>query len=414
MGPMVDPNSQPDLEKERKEHVRLRRQICLPVEQGPEDRHDFTSFQDQANFTKFNPHASAQSGRGHYSLAPIRDDAALIDPISGRMAPGGEVEARASHGTAMPSVDVGKREKVKTAPPCRAWSAKEEEFEMLLHQGGKRWTSTSVSDAMLRARLGGWTSKEKVIPHKPHGPTNNLIQKISFEVDPELKGSPNAASERWKNELARKYLYTSATQRAYADVSWDNKLPSKISPPRSTLEKAADPVSRIYSLEDCGSRPEIGREIGAIWDRFQSRRPLKTIRPVTFVSPFPRIHQIPLYAGSIGAENMEDVDNPHAKFTPFTIMRTPALYSQTSFKPNIPGYAGQVHWLAIDPTNSNRASASTPSAVQADGAWTWSPDYRYRHQGPFSRMVTTVPPCNPFHSTDKKEVHLDKSWAEEY
>ncbi|KAJ1200449.1 hypothetical protein NDU88_004273 [Pleurodeles waltl] len=412
LSPTVDPQFVPGLNRGR-----FLRQTGLPTEQGPEDRHDFASFQvgpDKTKFVKFNPNATSHAGRGLYSLAPLRDDSSLLDPVSGGLAPGGEVEVGSGQSTAVPSADEGLRGRVKTAPPhCRAQSSIEEERQMLLHQGGKQWTSTSVSDAMLRARLGGWTSREKVIPRRPYGPMNNLIQKISFDVDPALKDSPSAAAEKWKNELARNFLYTSTTQRAYADVSWDNKLPPKITPPVSTLEKSADPVWHSQMVEKYGSKKEMWQEIGGLWDRFQTRRPLKTIRPVTFVSPCPRVHQIPLYTGSIGAENLEDIDNPNVMFSPFTIMRTPALYSNTSVKPNIPGYAGEVHWLATEPTNSNRPSASATVSMQENGAWTWSPSYRYRHQGPFSRMITNVTPSNPFKAKEKAEVRLCTKWTED-
>ncbi|XP_078541960.1 protein SPMIP7 [Lissotriton helveticus] len=401
--PTVDPHSTLALDRGS-----FLRQTGLPTERGPEDRHDYPSFQvgpDKTKVVRFNINATSDAGREHYSLAPLRDDAALLDPISGGLAPGGKVEVGYGQSTAVPSAEGGLRGRVKTAPPhCRAQSSIEEEREMLSHQGGKRWTSTSVSDAMLRARLGGWTSKEKVIPHRPHGPKNTLIQKISFDVDPALKDSPKAAAEKLKNELARKYLYTSTTHRAYGDVFWDNKLPPKITPPALTIDTPADPVWHSQMVEKYGSKQEMWQEIGGLWDRFQTRRPLKTIRPVTFISPCPRAHQIPLYTGSIGAENLEDIDNPNEKFFPFTIMRTPALYSNTSLKPNIPGYAGEVHWLATEPSNSNRHSASATICKQANGAGTWSPCYRYRHLGPFSRMITNVAPSNPF--KDKEEARL--------
>ncbi|XP_030065379.1 protein SPMIP7 isoform X2 [Microcaecilia unicolor] len=181
--------------------------------------------------------------------------------------------------------------------------------------------------------------------HKP-----NLTQTFAFKMDRALQHS-DAYSTNWREEAARKYMYTSSTQSNYEDVSWDTKLPRKMLPPDSTLEEMADPVSRHLTWKRYMMEPAIWQTVGGIWDRFQTR-PLHTGgRPVTFVSPSPRIYQIPLYSGCIGGENLEYMDNPSANFVPVTILRTPQP-RPTTHNGNIPGYTGKVQWTLSHPPRS--------------------------------------------------------------
>ncbi|KAM4705094.1 protein SPMIP7 [Rhinophrynus dorsalis] len=126
------------------------------------------------------------------------------------------------------------------------------------------------------------------------------------------------------------------------------------------------------------------------------------------ISPFPRMDQIPYYSGCTGSLNFEDIDNPNAEFVPFTKVRTQQpYYTTTAHTPNIPGYTGRVHWMAIHPANSNLQSPPS-SADTKMIAYMPSPRIRtsssFKHQGPLSRMVTTVVPKNPFNKVEREEI----------
>ncbi|XP_029445612.1 spermatogenesis-associated protein 48 isoform X2 [Rhinatrema bivittatum] len=241
-----------------------------------------------------------------------------------------------------------------------------EEPTPLLHPGAHHWNSKAISDAARRAQLGGWTSQVKVIPTVvTRGPKCNLTQTFAFKVDPTLQHLDDAVSAHWRDEIARKHMYTTSSQRTYEDISWDTKLPPKISPPETTLEKMADPVSRHFTWKRYKMEPAVWQAVGGIWDRFQTRPFHSGGRPITFVSPSPRICQIPLYSGCIGGENLEDMDNSSANFIPFTILRTPQP-RPTTHNGNIPGYTGRIQWtLSHPPTSYMPSSAPINSSTSA-------------------------------------------------
>ena len=47
------------------------------------------------------------------------------------------------------------------------------------------------------------------------------------------------------------------TCRSFEDVRWDIKLPQRLKPPATTLEKMADPVNQHFTLKRYNSKPEL-------------------------------------------------------------------------------------------------------------------------------------------------------------
>nr|XP_033786371.1 spermatogenesis-associated protein 48 [Geotrypetes seraphini] len=233
------------------------------------------------------------------------------------------------------------------------------------HHGAYNWNSKVVSERAHRAQLGGWTSPVKVIPAlTSRGQKPNLTQTFAFKMEPTFQHSDDTYSVNQREEAARKFMYTSSTQSNYEEVSWDTKLPPKMLPPDSTLEQMADPVSRHLTWKRYVMEPAIWQSVGGIWDRFQTRPFHVDGRPVTFVSPCQRIYQIPLYSGCIGAENLEDIDNPSANFVPITVLRTPQPQPSTH-NGNIPGYTGKIQWTLSHPPSSYIPSSLVNNGMRA-------------------------------------------------
>ncbi|KAM4687326.1 protein SPMIP7 [Discoglossus pictus] len=520
---------QPPMDIERQRRTQLLRQMFMPHISGPEDRHDVTSFQErldqaaQASFLKFNPQALSPGTPGH-CLHPLRDDVPLVDPCSGFISSGADADLRPGTGKNIPSLvdqsDVKPQhtdpwqqsrrlERVRTAPAARSDMCSSLQLPLpandisqdgappvidhydFIHKAGRTWNSRERSDAALRASLGGWTSITKVYPNNPRGPNTSLTQKFEFNVPPELKHLSDAEYRYKRDEVSKKYMYMPSTQRAYKEVPLDNKLPPKLGPPGSVLENQ---TPKDLAPKCCEESTENWRAFGGSWDRVQSRRIHIDSRPVTFMSPFPHKDHIPRYSGCTGAVNIDDVDDPNAEFVPFTKVRTTQPhYMNTSHTPNIPGYTGKVHWLAIHPAHSNIRSASLSagtkmneklkSFIASSGVGikeevdninagfspiaelrTTEPYYYYpntsytpnipgytgkvhwlaihpahsnirsppssagakmngyaklngsiaadrsgskssfNHHGPLSKMITTVSPCNPFNKVDKKII----------
>ncbi|XP_067854757.1 protein SPMIP7 [Heptranchias perlo] len=380
-------------------------QNVIPYVRGPEDRHFFTSFQDQNNvaFARWSPDAVAPDDL--YPLAPHRHDVSLLDATSGFKSPGANVEAGTKRIPNLPFYTVPSADgRARTAIPTGMRSLLQEMSDET------RWNSRSVSAAALRARVGGWTSPVRVTPSPHRVPDSLKTHAFTFNVDPSVQNSCDATSESARDATARKYMYTSATQRSYEEVNWDCKLAPKVKPADTTQEKIADPISRHSTLKRFDPSPHMWQAVSGIgfWDKSQSRPSSAIAKPINFTSPFPRIHQIPLYSGSIGGNNLEDVDNPYTEFTPFTVHRTQKpRHTDTTHCPNIPGYTGKSQWTGAEPDKSNfsRMFHPPPERVYGipQGTETQS---KYRHQAPFSKMVTTVSPYNPFHPKSSKALRL--------
>ncbi|XP_048403771.1 spermatogenesis-associated protein 48 [Stegostoma tigrinum] len=374
-------------------------QAVIPFVRGPEDRHFFTSFQEQDNaaFARWNPDAAAPDDL--YPLAPHRHEVQLLDSSSGYKSPG----ASADSGTRrIPNLALYRQ----PAGECRAHTA----IPVAVQETGESrlWNSKSVSSAAIRARVGGWTSPVRVTP-APHAVPGSLkTHNFNFNVDPAGQTSNDAASESARDAKARKYMYSTSTQRSYEDVNWDCKLGTKIKPEDATQEKIGDPISRHATLKRYDPSPHMWQAVGGHghWNKSQSRPFTAAAKPINFTSLFPKIHQIPLYSGSVGGNNLEDRDNPYADFTPFTVPRTEKpRQTDAPYCPNIPGYTGKRQWNVTVADKSNFSRLFHPPECNGIPHGIEKP-LKYRHQSPFSKMVTKVSPFNPFHSKTSKALRL--------
>ncbi|XP_075067394.1 protein SPMIP7 isoform X2 [Mixophyes fleayi] len=318
----------------------------MPITSGYENRHRLPSSQGHMDQTAQDSiiklhPRSISSSTPRNYLNPLRDDVTLVDPCSGFVSPGADADLRP--GT-------------------------------------------------------GWTSKIKTVPQVNRGPGTSLAKTFV------LQRSHDASCSR--DDIVRKFMYTSSTQRAYEEVPWDIKLPTKIQAPESTTEKVAAPISQLITLKEYELQPEIWQDPCGMWDGLQKRMFHAHKKPLTFISPYPRMEHIPGYCGFTGSVNSEDMDNPNATFTPFTKVRTAQPgYASTAHTPNIPGYTGRVHWMAIHPANSNLPSPFLSADTKMNGSPLGSRiGTAFQHHGPLSKMVTTVSPRNPFNKVEKKQT----------
>ncbi|KAM9200244.1 protein SPMIP7 [Mergus octosetaceus] len=355
------------------QYQNLSKKTCMPLVRGPENRHDFASFEekDSNSFLKFHPHTPPFGP--NYPLFPHRDNVPLVDPCSGFVSAGGDADLQPHVGRAIESmVDYSDVKPQQRVPIAGKGARTAHRRHMILQEEtsqDRRWNSRAVPAASVRARLGG------------------------------IKRS-------WREEKAKDYFYRSNTQKAYEEVPWDKMLPSKIEPPESTVEVMADPVSQCFTKRRYNPEPEISQVIGNLWDRFQTRSFTSPQKPVCFVSRSSRICHIPLYTGCVGAVNFEDIDNANVDLIMFNHVRTSKpRYTSTAHTPNIPGYTGKVHWSATHPANSNPASTSPSIIAQMHGYIAkHGSSSQCNHQGPFSQMVTPVSPQNSFNKTQRETI----------
>ncbi|KAM6375908.1 protein SPMIP7 [Alca torda] len=401
---------------DRQQYRSLLKKMCMPVVRGPENRHDFASFEEKNSnsFLKFNPFTPPVGP--NYPLFPHRDDVPLADPCSGFVSPGADADLQPNIGRAIESLvdysDVKPHQRIPITEK-RGQTAHRRQMILLEETNqNRRWNSRAVSAASVRARLRVfWRTSEfdRATIFVP----GNLVTKPSYPVCNyysvwlktemgmgivERTRESSDPSARWREEKARDYFYKSATQKAYEEVPWDNILPSKVQPPESTVEVLADPVSQCFTKRRYNPEPEISQVVGVLWDRFQTRSFTSPQRPVNFVSRSSRTCHIPLYTGCVGAVNFEDIDNADVDLIPLNHVRTSKpRYTSTARTSNIPGYTGKVHWSATHPANSNLPS-TTPSIIARLHGYIakHGSSSQYNHQGPLSQVVTPVSPQNSF------------------
>ncbi|XP_062851206.1 protein SPMIP7 [Trichomycterus rosablanca] len=156
------------------------------------------------------------------------------------------------------------------------------------------------------------------------------------------KDAPTSVPNKWM-DLALRYTYTSAAQRGYEDVDWDSRLPPCLKPPVTALEKMTDPLNQSFILKRYHSKPELWQVIGLQWDKRQ-------------------------------------------------LLSSDTVRKPSSFHPTIPGYTGKAHH-----DRPHTSAISLTSAVFTPPVTESSPKPSlYGRRAPFSRMVTTVPPSNPY------------------
>ncbi|XP_038653648.1 spermatogenesis-associated protein 48 isoform X2 [Scyliorhinus canicula] len=326
-------------------------QTVIPYVRGPEDRHFFTSFQEQDNaaFARWIPDSSAPDDL--YPLAPHRHEVQVLDISSGFKSPGHSAESCTKR---MPNVAFYR----EPGGQCRAHTAIPIDIQQ--QSQSSRWNSRSVSAAAIRARVGGWTSPVRVTP-APHSVPDSLkTHNFNFNVDPSVQTSYDATSESARDATARKYMFTTTTQRSYEDVNWDCKLGPKIKPPDTMQDKIADPMSRHATLKRYDPSPHMWQAVSGHghWDKTQSRPLIAVAKPITFC-------------------------------------------------PNIPGYTGTRQWTGTESKKSSfsRLFHPPPQRVYGIPHGTEKP-LQHQRQSPFSMMLTTVSPHNPFHTKISKSFLL--------
>ncbi|GCB74600.1 hypothetical protein scyTo_0003691, partial [Scyliorhinus torazame] len=222
-------------------------QTVIPYVRGPEDRHFFTSFQEQDNaaFARWSPDSSAPDDL--YPLAPHRHEVQLLDISSGFKSAGHSAESCTKR---IPNLAFYR----EPGGECRARTAIPIDIQQ--QSQSSRWNSRSVSSAAIRARVGGWTSPVRVTP-PPHSVPDSLkTHNFNFNVDPSVQTSYDATPESARDATARKYMFTTTTQRSYEDVNWDCKLGPKIKSD-TIQDKIADPMSRHATLKRYDPSPHM-------------------------------------------------------------------------------------------------------------------------------------------------------------
>ncbi|KAL7384284.1 hypothetical protein ABVT39_027535 [Epinephelus coioides] len=283
------------------------------------------------------PFASSQPSAERVNLAPLRDDVPLLDPCCGQLSAGAEV--------------------VLGVKDLRE---------------DKDWNSRRIPDAVLRATLSGSTNPVKVQPHSARTSTKATSHSRFTDKHAAPQDGLSSDMRLWTDDspAALRFRYTSATQRSYEEVGWDTKLPRRLKAPETTLENIVDPVSERPSSRRYNSRPQLWQSIGAEWNRQQLRRRNDARKPISFCSGCPRSGQIPLYTGTIGSENMDNIDNMDEDFHPLTLRRSIVpQYVPTARRTTIPGYTGRAAYAncAAD------AAVSVPAVSSAARSSGWAP-----------------------------------------
>nr|XP_046258507.1 spermatogenesis-associated protein 48 [Scatophagus argus] len=310
---------------------------------GAGGRHGLGPGREHSPFARF--HAPTE----HVTLAPLRDDVPLLDPCCGQLSAGAEVELGVKgrqkfidfhHVASALWVPPGFSERPQTAlnPSSTCVDLRED----------KAWNSRRIPDAAWRARLSG------------------ILKLCSLESDKLM---------------------------SYEDVGWDRKLTRHLKAPQTPREKMADPVSECPSSRRYSSGPQLWQSVGAEWNRQQLRLRNDAKKPVSFCSGCPRSGQIPLYTGTVGSENMDNIDNMDEDFHPLTLKRSIIPpYTSTACRPTIPGYTGK----AVYASSAAGAVVSVSSTADSSGTIKETPGATFGRAAPLSRMVTTVTPRNPF------------------
>ncbi|XP_033103518.1 spermatogenesis-associated protein 48-like [Anneissia japonica] len=405
------------------ERNRLHRHMKFPKLRG---KFDFDSFQDHKNvgFVKYNGD----------TLAPNRDSVSIIDPTSGFISASADIDRNTGVKDipSMQAIDNPPNNVTPKTPqplkssehrqrvPTGKWredltikrsytsphlGAKSEGDLTRFRSEPGNWSGRKISDAWIRAKLGGWTSDRD--PREIKKEQERIKRELSELT---IKGQANVVDKApdWKDKAAHRYCYTSSTQRAYEDVDWDSMLPPKVLPPASTIEPQADRVSHCFNENKRYSPASQNyQNLGRTWDRFQVRDGYHFVGPVEFCSPYRKVNQIPNYTGYLGTEGEQD--NPRVFYIPQTVVRTvKPRYTETARRANIPGYTGCTYWKSNQPANSN---VPLPPPQTTARIHRMLPNYHtgsaHRRTSRMSKMVTLVPPGNPFNQISREGRPLE-------
>ncbi|XP_072028843.1 protein SPMIP7-like [Amphiura filiformis] len=407
------------------------RQMKLPPSRG---RFDIDSFQqDRRNpgFVKFHEDTSWRT-TSMDALAPVRDNVPIIDPTSGFISAGADVDRNTgikqlpnmqsvdnppntvTPQQPTPNTTYEHRDRVNGKEiPSRTGSGGSSQVSSSHDPGVTRmlndpgtWKGRKISDAYIRAKLGGWTSGRD--PREVAKEQDKIWKKIhAGSIKKQSEDIDKAPS--WRDEAALRFIYTPTTQRYYEDIDWDKKLPPKVLPPASTLEKQADPVSHRFTANhryEAQAQPY--QNLGRSWDWFQTRDGHYIRSPIEFCSRPRKNLQIPNYTGCIGGDG--EKDDPHKVFIPLTVLRNSVpKYTDTANRPNIPKYTGCTHWTAGLPANVNVPLPPPQTTARVHRSLPVSPnESSHKRTSRMSRMITLVPPCNPFNKLDNGGPQLEQ------
>ncbi|KAM9095221.1 spermatogenesis-associated protein 48 [Sarcophilus harrisii] len=403
-------------------YCHLLKKMEMPFVRGNEDRHLFGSFEEKDShaFLKFHPYPSPGQPDYHlyypyppppgkdFASFPHRKEMSLGDPCSGFISAGGDANLLPGVGKCIPNlanyIDLKPQDRIPLTEKGLKKEIKKRTTLLEEINENTRWNSTKISDAAMRARLGGWTSSKKVIPDLTKIKGSFSTARFSF-VDSKYKHEEGRVPVRKSEEQrVKESFYKSSTQKAFESVPLDRLYPPKLTPPLTTFEKSADPISHCSILKRYESEISTSQFVGNLWDRFQTRSFISSKRPINFVSSSRRTQYIPLYTGHNESLNPDDRDNPDGDLKSLGKPRaSKILHTIMNHSANIPGYAGKVHFTATHPANSDIPPTvpDTSSAIRRT-IWESKDEPNYRHKGPLSKMVTLVEPYCSFNSMSKK------------
>ncbi|KAH3715743.1 spermatogenesis-associated protein 48-like isoform X2 [Dreissena polymorpha] len=393
------------------EEKRRIRHMKFPSLKGRQDVESFQHDLTNISYKRWND-------TGDYRAeAPYRDYDNIVDPVSGFVSAGGDVDRNTGHQkikslvqlntTPQASVPKSKDSDRKFEPAAPPELRRSNTYEP---GAPSAWNSRKTSDIWIRSQLGGWTSAHDT--RKPPPEAQDMRRAKSMYV----QKPPSEQSREGRDHLAMKFQYSTSTQKSFEEVPWDVMLPPKQWAPTTTLEERPDMISQTYTLHRYDPAAQEWQNAGRSWDWFQKRHAYYKNGPIVFCSQPPRKQHIPGYGGATGADNLEELDNPAIPFNPYTVKRvTIPRYSETSHKPNIPGYQGCTLYRGhYAPAHSNPAppnSQATTQLVHKEKPVVGSPSSSQNHkrESKMSKMVTLVPPCNPFNQINKlNEVIANK------
>ncbi|KAM7120545.1 protein SPMIP7 isoform 2-T2 [Molossus nigricans] len=243
----------------------LLRKMNMPFVKGVEDRHDYGRIEKKYNpaFLKFHPYPPSIMPDYHlyypypppygpdYPLFPLRDDVPLGDPCSGFLSAGGDADLKPGIGRTIPTLvdfsDVKPQHRVPRPDTGYQTTLKRQKILLEELKQDRKWNSRARPDISIRARLGGWTSSQKVAPSQPRHEGCSVNHTYTFDEQAACAddGEPHLQSN--KKYSAKDSFYKSSTQKAYESVPWDEMLPPKPDPGETTLERAADLVSQCFT-----------------------------------------------------------------------------------------------------------------------------------------------------------------------
>lgn len=386
---------------------RRNRQMKFPSLHGRGDVDSFQTSKIDNAFKRWNDEGDFRPP------APYRDYDNIVDPVSGFVSAGGDVDRNTGHKKINSLVQLN--DVPQAEPPQKKNSDRlaDEKAPTPLRRSNtyapgapSMWNSRKISDEWIKSQLGGWTSDYD--PRKAPEDGTKWRSKSAFIPKP-----PSEQSKDGRDHLALKYMYSGSTQKSYEEVPWDNMLPPKTWDPVSTLEDRPDMISQRWTLKRYDPAAQEWQGAGRSWDWFQRRNGYYKTQPVTFCSSHPRTQQIPNYSGSIGATNLDEIDNSQEKFNPLTIKRVNIpRYSDTAHRPNIPGYEGCTLWQGVyAPAHTIKEKpAQSATTATVHRSLPISPNTSdFKKESKMSKMVTTVPPCNPYNKLNKLEEVLQNS-----